>query len=592
MQLEYEGPMTLRANQLFRAVLRITLNERLDAGARVVLAVRHVSDLGDPQMDTPAAENYISVTGSGEWKLGEPNDWKRHPWNRGIDLRLESGSLPAGETLTIVLGDQSQGSPGYRSQSFAETIFRFRLGICRDGGDNWSVLPVDSCPRIQVLGNQAVSLKVSVPRPTRGDGKLRVTVKPEDAYGNIAGDGPKEATILIDDHVPIGRVALPPGGCGGVTLDLPEVSNWQTVTVTTDDGRFMGRSNPFGPSPLEGYELFFGEIHCQSALCDGTNLPDELYRYARDAAGLDFASVTSHDFELTAEDWQDIRKATREAHVPGRFIAFLGVEWSGQSNVGGDNNIYFLDDDGPLVYSAPHGVYGAWDPAEGQVMKSQKLSKVIEQLEGRRFMVVPHCGGRCCNLDFYDPRVMPLFEIHSCHRTYQDIADESIRRGIRFGFIGGSDDHRGAPGDSHPAARERFFSSHNGLVAVYARKLTRESLWDAFFARRTYATNGARIVLTTEVDGHPLGSDVVAVPGAILKMSFSTYLDGLLDRVEVMRDDVLVQTFYGKGNQVHEFSGAMELRAAAEPHAHYVKVFQTDGGRAWSSPIWIVPPDA
>ncbi|MBN1864059.1 MAG: DUF3604 domain-containing protein [Victivallales bacterium] len=541
-------------------------------------------------MNSPAAENFISVTGSGNWELGQANDCGRHPWNRGIELILASGCLPAGETLMVALGDGSQGSPGYRSQSFAETSFRFRLGICRDGENDWSVLPADHCPQIRIVGNQAVSLKACVSRPTRNDGKLHVHVKPEDAYGNIAGDRPQEATILLDDHVPIGRVALPPGYCGEVALARPEVSTWQRITVTTDDGRLMGGSNPFGSSPLEGYELFFGEIHCQSGLCDGTNSPDELYRYAREAAGLDFASVSSHDFELTADDWQEIKKATREAHEPGTFVTFLGVEWSGKPGAGGDNNIYFLDDDGPLVYSAHYGGYDAWDPAEGQVAGSRDLSEVIQQLEGRKFMVVPHCGGRRCNLDFYDARVMPLFEIHSCHRTYQDVADESVRRGIRFGFIGGSDDHRGALGDSHPTARERFFSSHNGLVAVYAKELTRESLWEAFFARRTYATNGARMVLTAEVGGHPMGSDVVAVPGATLKMSFWTCLDGLLDRVEIMRDDVLVGTFYGQGNQVSEFSGAMELQAATEPHAYYVRVFQTDGGRAWSSPIWVAPP--
>ena len=97
------------------------------------------------------------------------------------------------------------------------------------------------------------------------------------------------------------------------------------------------------------YTLFFGEIHCQSSLCDGTNSPAELYRYARSTAGLDFAAVTSHDFELTSDDWQEIRTATRDAHSPGKFVTFLGVEWSGQSAAGGDNNIYFLDDDGPLV---------------------------------------------------------------------------------------------------------------------------------------------------------------------------------------------------------------------------------------------------
>lgn len=590
MRLEYEGPTLLRANQLFTAALRITLEETLHAGARVVLAVRHVSDLGDPQMSDPAAENFISLQGPGTWELGPAHEDKRHPWNRGIDLILVSGEYPAGETLMIRLGDQTQGSPGYRCQSFAETSFRFRLGVRRNGEDDWTVLPVAACPQVQIAGNQAASLKCFVSRPTSRSGKLRVHIKPEDAYGNIAGDGPKEAMLLLDDSLPVGRVALEPGHCGEAAIDLPEGTDWQRATVITDDGCFMSRSNPFGPSPVEGCQLFFGEIHCQSNLCDGTNSPRELYRYARKAAGLDFASVTSHDFELTSEDWQEIQRAALEAHCPGEFVTFLGVEWSGRYAAGGDNNIYFLSDDGPLVYSAPHGVYAAWDPAEGQVLESQDLTQVIQRLRGRKFMVVPHCGGRPCNLDFYDPDVMPMFEIHSCHRTYEHVAAESIRRGIHFGFIGGSDDHRGALGDSHPAARERSFSSHNGLVAAYASELSRESLWEAFFARRVYATNGPRIALNVEVNGHPMGSEVRIDPGDRAAISFWTRLDGFLDRIELMRDNVLIETFQGKGNQIEEFSGELELRAAEVPHAYYVRVFQTDGGRAWSSPVRVVPP--
>ncbi|MCK4513728.1 MAG: hypothetical protein KAU31_00645 [Spirochaetaceae bacterium] len=96
-------------------------------------------------------------------------------------------------------------------------------------------------------------------------------------------------------------------------------------------------------------------------------------------------------------------------------------------------------------------------------------------------------------------------------------------------------------------------------------------------------------MLTTEIDKQPMGSEVVAEPGTTLKMSFWTCLDGLMDRVEVIRDDSLLQTFYGPDNQVSKFSGELEVQTAPEPHAYHVKVFQTDGGWAWSSPIWIVP---
>ena len=586
IEFEYDGPCRLMANQLFNAAVRLSFGEDLVPGARVVLAARHVSDVGDPQMDDPAAENYVSVETDADaaWEIGPANDWARHPWNRGIDLHLTSGRVPASTPVTVRIG----GPGGYRMQSFAESAFRWRPAVDPDGTGRWTVAAQDACPPIKLTGNRAVGLRAIVARANAADGELRVRLKPEDAFGNVAQEGPAEADLLGDDGTPLGRVELQPGRAEEASVRVPASEQWQRLTASTKDGAIYARSNPFGPSLVPDCELLFGEIHGQSGLCDGTDSPAELYEYARLAAGLDFAAVTSHDFQLTLRDWDEVRRATEAAHRPGEFVTFLGYEWSGATRSGGDNNIYYFDD-GPLVYSARWNGHPAWDAAEGQVEGSRDLRQTIAQLGARRAMVVPHCGGRRCNFDFYDPAVMPLFEIHSCHRSYEHVACEAIRRGLRFGFIGGSDDHRGALGDSHPAARERFFSSHSGLAAVYARDLTREALWEAFFARRTYATNGVRIALAVEVDGAPMGSDVEAPAGARLTLAFRAVLDGWLDRVDVLRDDAVLQTLEGEENQIDEFAGKVGIEATAEPHAYWVRVSQTDGGRAWSSPIWVGP---
>jgi hypothetical protein len=579
----------LKANQLFRALLRVSTDVTLHPGARVVLASRHVSDLGEAQMHDPTAENHILVKADGaqDWKIGPHDDWRRHPWNGGLDLQLVAGEVSPGTPIAILLGGRGEESPGYRLQSFAESAFRYRAAIDLDGKNNWIVAAPDACPAIRITGNRAAALRVVVPRATAQGDLLEVHLKPEDAYGNIADGGVATVDLFRADGSVAASAPLEAGAATVVTAPARVAGAWRQLTASTRDGAFRAVSNPFGPSPLPGYELFFGEIHGQSGLCDGTNPPAEIYDYARRAAGLDFAAVTSHDFELTARKWDEIQRATREAHRPGEFVTFLGYEWSGQTSRGGDNNIYFMDDEAPLVHSAPLRIPAAWDPAEGQVKGINTLREVVEQLRGHRAMIVPHCGGRCCNFDFYDPAVMPLFEIHSCHRSYEHIAHDSLRRKVRFGFIGGSDDHRGNLGDSHVAARERFFSSHSGLVAAYARTLTREGLWEAFFARRVYATNGVRIVLSVKVDDVPMGGELSVAGGQRAKLTFWTRLDGFLDRVEVMRDETLVQTFRGEANQIHEFAGEMAVDAAAGPQAYYVKVIQTNGGCAWSSPIWV-----
>ena len=133
---------------------------------------------------------------------------------------------------------------------------------------------------------------------------------------------------------------------------------------------------------------------------------------------------------------------------------------------------------------------------------------------GRRFgaetnvMSVAHVGGRACNLDFFDGEFVHLAEIHSHHGTFEWFAEEVLARGFRVGFIGGSDDHTGRQGLVYPNRRSNnvvTFDVKGGLMGLYARELTREAVWEAMRARRTYATNGERIYLQDRLWRSPHG---------------------------------------------------------------------------------------
>jgi Protein of unknown function (DUF3604) len=88
---------------------------------------------------------------------------------------------------------------------------------------------------------------------------------------------------------------------------------------------------------------------------------------------------------------------------------------------------------------------------------------------------------------------MPLVEIASCWGIFEWFVDDAFRRGATFGFSAGSDDHTARPGMSH--APRGHFAIGGGLTAVLARERSREALWEAIKARRTYATTGARMLL-------------------------------------------------------------------------------------------------
>ncbi len=95
----------------------------VDEGGILMLVQRLACDMEHPQFVNPAASGYTTVTTSGACRLVCRFDRKCHPrpwmkWNMVIDV--VDGFLSPGDTVTVILGDRSQGSPGIRAQTFQE----------------------------------------------------------------------------------------------------------------------------------------------------------------------------------------------------------------------------------------------------------------------------------------------------------------------------------------------------------------------------------------------------------------------------------------------------------------------------------------
>jgi hypothetical protein len=98
--------------------------------------------------------------------------------------------------------------------------------------------------------------------------------------------------------------------------------------------------------------------------------------------------------------------------------------------------------------------------------------------------------------------MVPLIEVHSHHGTFEWFLEDALKRGFKVGFVANSDDHTCRPGLTYSSER---FTTKGGYTGVYAKSLTRNALWEAFWARRCYATTGERIILWVDVDGHVMG---------------------------------------------------------------------------------------
>ena len=154
-----------------------------------------------------------------------------------------------------------------------------------------------------------------------------------------------------------------------------------------------------------------------------------------------------------------------------------------------------------------------------------------------------------------------------------------LARGFRVGFTGGTDNHCG-----WPTRGPRCWAA---LTGVYAAAFTRADIMDALYARRCYATTGARIAVDFRLGDHPMGSEVPLGFAAERCVSLKIHGTAPLDRVEVVSQDAVIAHLPVDGPDL--VADWRDDRRSRPPHDcyYYLRVRQTDGHCAWTSPIWV-----
>ena len=93
-----------------------------------------------------------------------------------------------------------------------------------------------------------------------------------------------------------------------------------------------GTNLAIGDSPsIGGYNVYYGQLHSHTNISDGQGSPSEAYAYARDTAGLDFFSITDHDYwfdDMTQTDWDTIKDTANSYNDDGTYVTFWGFEWT------------------------------------------------------------------------------------------------------------------------------------------------------------------------------------------------------------------------------------------------------------------------
>jgi hypothetical protein len=512
----------------------------IDDRGRIRVAQRSVCDWGQPQTADPCAPNYMSVSTTARARVQaryEPNGNVR-PWARTIVLDVLDGFLAEGDTVTLVLGDKSEGSPGSMAQTFCEPRSEFKVLV--DPFGTGVFIELDSSTILEITSGPASELECILPSDVAVGERFRASLRVIDRWGNPADT--YDGTIELADGglkgVP-SRVSFTQAGGGILHID----DLWATAAgiyrlvakVVGSDLR--ASSNALTVSDkMPTYRRFWGDLHGQSSETVGVKTIDDYLAFARDKALVDFCGHQGNCFQITQEVWRCIREAIKRYHEPGRFITFLGYEWSGLTPNGGDRNVYFLGDDGPL-HRAGHWLIPDRSDADSDCYP---VSKLYERLSGRRdVLITPHVGGRYADLRFHDPSLEPLVEIYSAWGEFEWLLAEALERGYRVGVVCGSDEHKGKPGASRPG--NATFGVRGGLLCVLASELTREALWEALWARRCYGTTGERIALEFEAAGTPMGGELETSVAPVFRVRVAGTQE--IERIELRRGMECIATF-------------------------------------------------
>ena len=381
---------------------------------------------------------------------------------------------------------------------------------------------------------------------------------------------------------------------------------------------------------ISNNDVYFGDphIHTDLSICNRgeSGSPEENLTYARDRLKHDFAAITDHSENLVGENtWHGLQNVVEGFNDEERFVTIPAYEWT--SDLYGHENIY--------LYENYKDIFHCMDPISSS---PGKLWRSLNNA-GQKAITIPHHPIRA-EFPFYwddhDPEIRRAVEICSLwgpSEFYGNfLQDESavvtgtsvqdaLMKGLKLGFVGGSDGHDMPPGSG-------------GLTGVICSKLSRENILDAIRKRHCFATTGERIKLYFVMNKEFIMGDEIVVNQYQFEKLYPLIFhiaiesDVTIKSVELLECNQVVKTFnYPKGIRADKFiwgektfleiktdikndvvleyplqyrkryyraytgtDGNLYIDTRVPNHTkfYYVRITRVDGHIAWSSPIWII----
>jgi Protein of unknown function (DUF3604) len=168
------------------------------------------------------------------------------------------------------------------------------------------------------------------------------------------------------------------------------------VDVMSND-RLITQSNKLVTVETLDFRPFWGDLHAQSGETIGSGSIEDYMQYARDAACLDIIGHQGNDFQITPEFWQTLNAAMKEWDEPGRFVTIPGYEWSGNTALGGDRNVFYRHENG-TIHRSSHALVADRTDIETDCRDARELFNALGSHKDT--VVWAHCGGRYADIAY------------------------------------------------------------------------------------------------------------------------------------------------------------------------------------------------
>jgi hypothetical protein len=445
--------------------------------------------MSKPQFDKPGAANFTTVEASNGAKLEVWFDRLNiRPWGNTLLIRVGRGYLRQGDTLTIRFGDRRQGSPGWRLQTNVEKKVELRSSV--DAFATYEFCELKH-PAFDLVAGPAASWKAILPSLAVVGKPFRLAIVAEDMWGNPTVDTAQTFTLAasqalrgLPESIEI-RKGEGPRVIEGLVAD----AEGDVVLRLMADGVDVARANPMRVVRNAPLYRYWGDLHGQSGETIGMGSAEDYFRYARDKAFIDIVGHQGNDFQITDAFWAKLNELTAAFDESGKFVCLPGYEWSGNTGMGGDRNIFYRREGRPIRRSSHILVQG-----ETSTDAIYTADALFRALDGEDAIVIAHVGGRYADVKYaHDGRLERAVEVHSTWGTFEWLLHDAFDMGFRVGVVCHSDDHKGRPGATRPGASS--FGAVGGLTCYFMPELTRDALFEALRQRHHYGTTSPRIFI-------------------------------------------------------------------------------------------------